>query len=103
MYWKKKMKMLKAKKGAFQMIANGMIAFIGFVLITLLTIMLITIVGNTSVVKGDPNATKAVAYLQDAAQLPPQFASLIVIVVIIVGILGLLTLIGYGVYSRMKQ
>lgn len=85
------------------MIANGMIAFIGFVLITLLTIMLITIVGNTSIVTADKNATAAVGYLQQAAALPPQFASLIVIVVIIVGILGLLTLIGYGVYSRMKQ
>lgn len=96
-------KFLQQKKGAFQMIANGMIAFIGFVLITLLTIMLITIVGNTTIVKNDSNATAAVVYLQQAAQLPPQFASLIVIVVIIVGILGLLALIGYGVYSRMKQ
>lgn len=96
------MKFLKAKKGAFQMIANGMIAFIGFVLITVLTILLISITKNTSIVSSDANATKAMGYMADAALLPPQFASLIVIVVIIVGILGMLTLIGYGAYQRMK-
>ena len=57
---------------------------------------------DQSIVSGDANATLAMKYMSDAALLPPQFASLIVIVVIIVGILGMLTLIGYGVYSRMK-
>lgn len=97
------MKFGKSKKGAFQMIANGMIAFIGFVLITVLTILLISITKGTSIVKGDANATLAMQYMSDAALLPPQFASLIVIVVIIVGILGMLALIGYGVYSHMNK
>lgn len=90
------------KKGAFQMIANGMVAFIGFVLISVLVILLISITKNTSIVSGDANATKAMRYMTDAAMLPPQFASLIVIVVIIVGLLGMLALIGYGVYTKMQ-
>lgn len=90
------------KKGAFQMIANGMIAFIGFVLISVLTILLVSITKSTSIVSSDANATTAMNYMSNAAILPPQFASLIVIVVIIVGILGMLTLIGYGAYQRMK-
>lgn len=95
--------MKMGKKGAFSMIANGMIAFIGFVLITVLTILLISITKSTTIVANDANATLAMRYMSDAALLPPQFASLIVIVVIIVGILGMLALIGYGVYSKMKQ
>lgn len=90
------------KKGAFQAISAGMIGFISFVLITILTILLVSIVKNTSIVSGDANATKAMNYMADAAILPPQFASLIVIVVIIVGLLGMLAMIGLGVYNRMK-
>jgi hypothetical protein len=100
----RKPKMRKiGKKGAFQMITAGMIAFIGFVLVTVLTVLLVSIVKQTSIVTSDANATKAMAYMADAALLPPQFASLIVIVVIIVGILGMLALLGYGVYSKMQQ
>lgn len=92
-----------SKKGAFQTIANGMIAFIGFVLISILTILLVQITANTSIVTSSSNATAAMGYLMQAAALPPQFASLIVIVVIIVGILGMLAFVGYGVYQQMKQ
>ncbi|GAJ20476.1 unnamed protein product, partial [marine sediment metagenome] len=49
------------------------------------------------------NATAAIRNLQEAADLPPQFASIIVIVVIIVGILGMLAFLGYGAYQKMRR
>jgi len=137
------------KKGAFETINAGMIAFVSFVLITVLVILLIGITKQTSIVcptvmnpsgtcAGDCvnsshtavnwstccklgnaatcklrnqsaryeysgaayNATKS---LQTAAQLPPQFAQIIVIVVVIVGILGMLAFVGYGAYQKMRR
>lgn len=91
------------KKGAFDVINAGMISFVSFVLISLLVILLLGVVKNTSIVKGDINATAAVTTLQDAANLPPQFAQIVIIVIIIVGILGMLAMIGYGAYKRMDK
>jgi len=96
------MQLLKSKKGAFDTINAGMLSFISFVLISLLVILLVQVVHDTSIVVASSNATAAVNDLQDAAALPPQFAQIIVIVVIIVGILGMLTFIGYGAYRKMQ-
>ena len=96
------MKLLKNKKGAFDTINAGMLSFISFVLISLLVILLVAVVQDTSIVTGNSNAVNATADLMSAAELPPQFAQIIVIVVIIVGILGMLAFVGYGAYSRMK-
>jgi len=139
------------KKGfAFDLINKGMIAFIGFVLIALLVILLVSTLKQTSIVcdtghydtatgtcldcnEGDAyvnltsccNATTGTpecsgtnrtdtyeygssAYngtkqFQEAADLPPQFGEIIVIVLVIVGILGMLSMLGYGIYKRMKR
>ncbi len=91
------------KKGAFDIINSGMISFISFVLITILVILLVAVVQDTSIVTGNPNATAAMDDMMEAAELPPQFAQIIVIVIIIVGILGMLTVLGYGVYNRMSR
>ena len=90
------------KKGAFETINAGMIAFISFVMISLLAILLVSVTKNTSIVTADANATAAMVDMQEAAALPPQFAQIIVIVIIIVGILGMLAFVGYGAYQRMK-
>ena len=45
------MKMLNKKKGAFQMITNGMIAFIGFMLVAVLTLVLVAQVKTIDVVR----------------------------------------------------
>lgn len=90
------------KKGAFDLINTGMIAFISFVLITVLVILLISVTRTTSIVTGDSNATAAMNDLAEAALLPPQFAQIIIIVIIIVGILGMLSILGYGVYKKMR-
>ena len=49
------------------------------------------------------SAYNATSDLQEAANLPPQFAQIIVIVVIITGILGMLAFMGYGAYKRLKD
>jgi hypothetical protein len=97
------MKLFKQKKGAFDMINAGMLSFVTFVLVCILVILMISVTGKTAIVTGDSNATAAIAYLQNAAILPPQFASIIVITIIIVGIIALLGAIGLGVYGRMKR
>jgi len=97
------MKKLGKKGVAFETINAGMLSFLSFVLISLLVILLVSIVGDTSIVSDDPNATAAVENLQEAADLPPQFASIIVIVIIIVGILGMLAFLGYGIAQRMRR
>jgi len=91
------------KKGAFETINAGMLSFISFVMITILVILLVSITASTSIVTDDANASAAMDDLQLAADLPPQFAQIIVIVVIIVGILGMLTFIGYGAYQKMRR
>ena len=91
------------KKAAFDLINQGMLSFIAFVLISLLVILLVSVTGDTAIVTGDSNATAAVNNLQTAADLPPQFAEIIVIVVIIVGILGLLGAVGYAGYRAMNK
>ena len=98
------MKLSKNKKGfAFETINAGMISFLSFMLITLLVIMMTTVVGNTSIVSSDVNATAAMGHLRSAAALPSQFAQIIVIVVIIVGILGMLSMVGYGAYQKLQK
>lgn len=97
----KKLKKL-GKKGAFDVINNGMLSFITFVLITLLVILLVAVIEDTSIVTANTNASAAVDDMMTAAELPPQFAQIIVIVIIIVGILGMLGAIGYGVYRKMS-
>jgi uncharacterized protein YlxW (UPF0749 family) len=97
------MKRLNKKGIAFDVINAGMISFLSFMLITLLVILMVSVVKNTSIVTGDSNATAAMNNLQSAANLPPQFAQIIVIVVIIVGILGMLAMIGYGAYQKMRR
>lgn len=147
---------MKHKKAAFESINNMMIGFVGFVLIVVLCIVMISIFKSTTLVCANDitnrtstyyngacyscawNGTSATAfnstdsachnttatrdtqgagalteysgaaynatkYLNNAALLPPQFASLIVIVVIIIGILGLLSVIGYNAYKKMKD
>ena len=96
------MKMLNKKKGAFQMITNGMIAFIGFMLVAVLTLVLVAQVKTIDVVKNDGNATIAMSKMQTAAALPADFAQIIILVVIIVGILGLLAFIGFSAYQKMR-
>jgi hypothetical protein len=134
------------KKGtAFELINAGMISFIGFMLIVLLAVLLVSTVKTTSMVcptrtvngvclscastssyilnNSDCCVTDATctggnlsvvtvysggAYnatlkLGQAAQLPAQFAQIIVIVVIITGILAMLGAIGYTVYNKMKK
>lgn len=93
---------MKNKKGAFNVINEGMLGFISFMLITVLVILLVAVTRDTDIVVGDTNATAAMNDLMAAAELPPQFAQIIVIVVIIVGILGMLALIGFGAYRRLK-
>lgn len=95
-------KFLSNNKAAFDTINMGMLSFISFVLISILVILLVAVVGETSIVTGNANATAAIANLQTAADLPPQFAQIIVIVIIIVGILGMLAFVGYGAYSKLK-
>ena len=97
------MRKLSKKAQAFEVINAGMISFISFVLITLLVILLVSVTKSTSIVTGDANASAAMDDLQEAANLPPQFAQIIVIVIIIVGILGMLALLGFGVYNRMRR
>jgi hypothetical protein len=97
------MKRLNKRGIAFDVINAGMISFLSFMLITLLVILMVSVVKNTSIVTGDSNATAAMNNLQSAANLPPQFAQIIVIVVIIVGILGMLAMIGYGAYQKMNK
>lgn len=97
------MKGLNKRGIAFDVINAGMISFLSFMLITLLVILMVSVVKNTSIVTGDSNATAAMINLQSAANLPPQFAQIIVIVVIIVGILGMLAMIGYGAYQKMNK
>lgn len=46
------------------------------------------------------NGTKE---MQLAANLPPQFAQVIVITLVVVGIIGMLSMIGYGVYKKMNR
>lgn len=59
---------------------------------------------NTTASVGYSGASyNATQNLMQAAILPPQFASLIVIVCIVVGILSLLALIGFNAYQRMKN
>ena len=106
------MKKLK-KKGTFDAINVGMLGFIGFVLVTLLVILLISTMLKTDVVRGDgfnisDKSTWSAAYngtldLQQAGNLPPQFAQIIVIVIIIVGILGMLAFIGYAGYKSFNR
>jgi len=139
--------MKQNKRGnAFNLINAGMISFLGFMLIVLLTILLVSTVKTTSIVCASParmisgscvncygittwntttscclagstctgvnftnpapydgDAYNATILLGQAAQLPSQFAQIIVIVVIIVGILAMLGAIGYNVYNKMKK
>jgi len=132
------------KKGTFEIINAGMLSFIGFVLIVVLAIFLISTLKGTRIVcdanyddgscfdclnttypnfnstdnlcynattgtfltivatPGGTDAWNGTVELQAAANLPPQFAQIIVIVVIIVGILGMLAFVGYSAYQRMK-
>jgi len=60
-------------------------------------------VGSISSTIGGTAAYNGTIDLQEAANLPPQFAQIIVIIVIIVGILGMLSFIGYGAYEKMKR
>ena len=137
---------IKNKRGnAFNIINAGMISFIGFMLIVLLTIVMVTSIKQTNAVCPTTyaggqcltcqntsygyyntsnccwsgatctggNLTATVAYsgaaynatllMGQAAQLPGQFAQIIVIVMIIVGILAMLSMIGYNVYNKMKK
>lgn len=48
------------------------------------------------------SAYNATTDLQEGANLPSQFAQIIVIVVIIVGILGMLAFVGFGAYRKLK-
>lgn len=93
----------KNKKGAFGQIAAGMLAFAEFVLVVLMVILMISITRDTSIVTNDANATLAMTYMSEAAILPPQFASLIVIVLIMVGIIGMLGMIGYAAYKKANE
>jgi len=62
---------------------------------------------------GDENVTAIIPYsgaawnasldLQEAAGLPPQFASIIVIVIVIVGILAMVAFIGFGAISKLRR
>jgi len=143
------MKQNKRGNAAFNLINAGMISFLGFMLIVLLTIIMISTMKSTSMVCGtgatsfngncvmclnssfavtnsshccrtdslgscqgtnysavkvyDGAAYNATIALGSAAQLPGQFAQIIVIVVIIVGILTMLSMIGYNVYNKMKK
>lgn len=131
------------KKAAFETINAGMLAFLTFVLVVLLTILLISTVKETDLVC-DAHYSDGACYdctnenftrfnssdnycynssgtnrlaatgagtrayngtldLQEAANLPPQFAQIIVIALVIVGILGMLGVIGYGAYQRIKR
>lgn len=56
----------------------------------------------TGVLAFKSNMTSTVTYLTDAAVLPPQFASLLMIVIVMVGILALLTVIGITAYRKMQ-
>jgi len=94
--------MFKQRKGAFQAITNGMIAFIGFMLVAVLTLVLVAQVKTIDVVKNDGNATSAMNKMQTAAALPADFSQIIILVIIIVGILGLLAFIGYSAYQKMR-
>lgn len=137
------------KKGAFETINLGMVSFLTFVMVVVLSILLVSQVKQTSIVCPDTlrggeclscpsgfvinttnqaccnttdgagaascvgvnltgaiignNAYNSTELLQEAADLPPQFAQIIVIVIIIVGILGMLAFIGYGAYQKMKR
>lgn len=130
------------KKGqAFETINAGMISFIGFAMLTLLVILLVSTVKQTDIVCSGTitsgvcfqcnatytgynstyltchNATgenisatvdissayNGTVAMQEAADLPPQFAQIVVIVLIIVGILGMLGAIGYGAYQKIKN
>jgi hypothetical protein len=131
------------KKGiAFNTINAGMISFVAFTMIVLLTVLLVSVTKQTSIVcegsyndgvcndcpagfsingttncinstAGDLNTTAIIPFtgaawnasleLQEAAGLPPQFASIIVIVIIIVGILAMLAFIGFGAVSRLRR
>lgn len=105
------MKKLK-KKGAFDVINAGMIGFVGFVLTVLLTVLLISTLLTTSIIQrettnlSDPTTFgapyNATLELQEASNLPPQFAQIIVIVVVIVGILGMLAFLGYAGYKKFR-
>lgn len=91
------------KKGAFDTINAGMLSFITFVLVSVLVILLVSVTKSTDIVTNDGNASAAMDDMQTAADLPPQFAQIIVIVIIIVGILGMLAFVGYGAYQKMRR
>lgn len=104
---------MKSKKAAFDVINSGMIAFVGFVLITLLAIVLVSQIRGSSIVQGDSfnvsntgtytNTYNATTDMQNAAALPPQFAQIVVITLIIVGILGMLAGLAYVGYQKFKN
>lgn len=143
------------KKAQFNLINQGLIAFVGFILVVILTILMISIFKQTSIACSDPtgvpvrysnndcracpstawifnttseyccnatggtthclganqtptllysgNASVGLRLLQNAAILPPQFASVIIIVIITIGVLAMLAIIGYNAYQKMKQ
>lgn len=132
------------KKGAFETINAGMLTFISFVLVSILVIVLLSTVENTSLIcdgtyfegqclrcngtkhtvvntsdylcYNSTTDTKSATVLLDgtdayngtqdlqlAAELPPQFAQIIVITLVIVGILGMLAVLGFGAYQRMRR
>lgn len=143
------------KKANFNILNGLLIGFIGFVLVAVLTIMIVSNMQSTNLICTDPtipvrsvnnvcqacptvagtqflyfnttnnfccnqsvshcfgqNASAVVEYsgaaynatkqLKDASILPPQFASIIIIMLLIVGVLSLLAIVGYNTYQKMK-
>jgi len=76
------MKKMGKKGQVFDNLAAAMIGLGAFFIVVIVIILIISVTGSTTIVTSDPNATAAVADLQEAANIAPQFSPVIVVAVI---------------------